>query len=430
MEKQTATSENTPGNATGSLTAEIVTTGTEILLGEIVDTNAAWIAQHLREIGVNLYYKTTVGDNEPRLRGVLQQALERSDVVIVTGGLGPTVDDITREAIANATSRRLILHKPTLDALRKRFARWGSQMSENNQRQAYIPEGASIIPNPVGTAPGILVETEQGSIIALPGVPREMKRMMQDSVLPYLQARSGAVIRRRILRTVGIGESSIDSRIHDLMHRTNPTVGLAAHLGQADIRITARAATPEEADALLDELEAEIQERLGPYIYSRTPGETIEAVVARALQAEDAQVALYETDPAGTLALRLQNALEGYQPVAAALAGRELDTALLPQALQERLQAGEVSEALAQAVAQALREAGGAAYGLVVLSTAREGEGAYGDETGESWMAVASPDGVRTSRMPYGGRDELTVAWVGNRALDLLRRQLLAITSA
>lgn len=425
MEKQTATPESTTGN----LTAEIVTTGTEILLGEIVDTNAAWIAQQLREIGVNLYYKTTVGDNEPRLRGVLQQALGRSDVVIVTGGLGPTVDDITREAIANATGRRLILHKPTLDALRKRFARWGSQMSENNQRQAYLPEGASIIPNPVGTAPGILVETDQGSIIALPGVPREMKRMMQDSVLPYLQARSGAVIRRRILRTVGIGESSIDSRIHDLMHRTNPTVGLAAHLGQADIRITARAATPEEADALLDELEAEIRSRLGPYIYSDTPGETVEAVVARALQAEEAQVALYETDPAGTVARRLAQALEAYQPVAAALAGRELDTSLLPPGLQERLQAGEVSEELAQEVAQALAQAAGAAYGLAILSTAREGEGAYGDETGESWMAVAGPEGVRASRMPYGGTDELTVAWVGNRALDLLRRQLLAITT-
>ncbi len=429
MEKETPISEQTE-RPSHSLTAEIVTTGTEILLGEIVDTNAAWIARQLREIGVNLYYKTTVGDNEPRLRGVLQQALARSDVVIVTGGLGPTVDDITREAIANATGRRLILHKPTLEALRKRFARWGAQMSENNQRQAYIPEGASIVPNPVGTAPGILVETEPGSIIALPGVPREMKRMMQDSVLPYLQARSGAVIRRRILRTVGIGESSIDSRIHDLMHRTNPTVGLAAHLGQTDIRITARAATPEEADALLDELEAEIRSRLGPYIYSSTPGETVEAVVARALQEQEAQVALYETDPAGSLAQRLGNALEGHQPVAAALSGRQLTTSLLSPELQERLRAGEVSQELAQAVAEALRQATGAMYGLAVLSTAREGEGAYGDETGQSWMAVAAPDGGRVRPMPYGGTDELTVAWVGNRALDLLRRQLLAIPSA
>ena len=167
--------------------AEIVTTGTEILLGDIVDTNAAWIAQQLREAGVNLYYKTTVGDNEPRVRGVIEQCMQRCDAIIVTGGLGPTVDDITRQAIAAATGRTLVLHEGALETLKPRFARFGSQMTENNLQQAYIPEDSILIENPVGTAPGFIVETERCAVIALPGVPREMKQLMTATVLPYLR---------------------------------------------------------------------------------------------------------------------------------------------------------------------------------------------------------------------------------------------------
>jgi nicotinamide-nucleotide amidase len=170
-----------------TLNAEIVTSGTEILLGDIVDTNAAWIAQQLREAGVNLFYKTTVGDNEPRLRGVIELGMARSDVIIVTGGLGPTVDDITRDAIANATGCPLELHEGALATLQARFARFGATMTDNNRQQALIPHGAILIENPVGTAPGFIVETERCAVIALPGVPREMKQLMADTVLPYLR---------------------------------------------------------------------------------------------------------------------------------------------------------------------------------------------------------------------------------------------------
>ena len=187
------------------------------MLGDIVDTNAAWIAQQLRDIGVNLYYKTTVGDNEPRLRGVLELGLSRSDVLIVTGGLGPTVDDITRDAIANATGCPLRPNAVALTQLEQRFAQFGSQMTANNKRQTLLPEGATLIENPVGTAPGFRVTSRRldegitGTVIALPGVPREMKRLMADTVLPWLQQENakrggGGVIRRRLLRTIGIGE--------------------------------------------------------------------------------------------------------------------------------------------------------------------------------------------------------------------------------
>ncbi len=269
-----------------ALTAEIVTTGTEILLGDIVDTNAAWIAQQLRETGVNLYYKTTVGDNEPRLREVIRQSMARSDVIIVTGGLGPTVDDITRQAIANATGRPLVLHADALRMLQARFDRFGVKMTDNNRQQALIPDGAILIENPVGTAPGFIVEVEESAVVALPGVPREMMHLMTASVLPFLRQRTGGerVIRRRILRTFGIGESTVDALLGDLMQQANPSVGLAAHPGQVDIRIAANADMLSTAEALLDSVEQAVRALVGVFIYSTTPGETFEAVLVRRLQ--------------------------------------------------------------------------------------------------------------------------------------------------
>jgi len=299
------------------LAAEIITTGTEILLGEIVDTNAAWIAQQLREAGINLYYKTTVGDNEQRVCDVLSLGLSRSDVLIVTGGLGPTADDITRQAIATVTDAPLYLDEGAVETLKAQFARFGAKMTENNVQQAYIPEGAIIIKNPVGTAPGFIVESEKGTVIALPGVPREMKRLMEDTVLPYLRERNGnvGIIRRRVLRTIGIGESTLDSEISDLMAGSNPTIGLAAHTGQADVRVTAQAESADAAEALIDKMEATIRERVGRYIYSTTAGEKFATVVARLLQEHDATVSLAETNTAGKLARQLNEAIEGFDPV-------------------------------------------------------------------------------------------------------------------
>ncbi len=266
------------------LAAEIVTTGTEILLGDIVDTNAAWIAQQLREAGVNLYYKTTVGDNEGRVRGVIEQSMARCDAIIVTGGLGPTVDDITRQAIANATGRTLVLHEGALATLKARFERFGAQLTENNIQQAYIPEGAMLIENPVGTAPGFIVETERCAVIALPGVPREMMHLMRETVLPYLRARAGAtgIIRRRILRTFGIGESTIDMLLDDLMRSSNPTMGLAAHTGQCDVRIAARADDAERPRPCSTPSEAQVRSADRPSTSIRPrPARAYETVLVR-----------------------------------------------------------------------------------------------------------------------------------------------------
>jgi len=251
------------------MNGELVAIGTELLLGEIVDTNSAYITRQLRDIGVNVYYITIVGDNLERITAAIRTALARSDVVITTGGLGPTVDDMTRQAIAKATDRDLEFRPELFEEIRRRFADMGATMSENNRVQAFIPTGSIPLHNRLGTAPCFIVEARQGTVISLPGVPREMKDLMQNAVLPYLRERTGGkgIIKALVLRTAGIGESQIDAQIGDLETWSNPTVGLAAHTGQTDIRITARADSEAEADRLIAEAEAIVRERLGEFIY-------------------------------------------------------------------------------------------------------------------------------------------------------------------
>lgn len=291
--------------------AEIVMIGTELLLGEIVDTNATTLARMLRDIGLDLYYKTTVGDNEARITAALNLALDRSGVVITSGGLGPTVDDVTRQAVANATGRELVYSHELEEQIAVRFRSFGREMGENNKRQAYIPAGAIPLPNPVGTAPCFLSEDVRGRgfVISLPGVPRELEYMMTHTVLPILIERMGGrqVIKVRILRTCAVGESNIDRLIGDLMMEKNPTVGLSAHAGQTDVRITAKAPSEVEAEALLGPMEAKLRERLGVAIYG-VDKETVAEVVGRLLTERGLQLAVVDTLTEGQLAQELAEA--------------------------------------------------------------------------------------------------------------------------
>ncbi len=408
------------------LIAEIVTTGTEILLGEIVDTNAAWIAQQLREAGENIYYKTTVGDNLARIRGVIEAGLQRSDVIIVTGGLGPTVDDVTRHAIAEATKRPLQMNPAALAQLEERFKRFGSKMTDNNKQQALIPEGATVIENPVGTAPGFIVDTGRCSVISLPGVPREMKQLMNDTVLPLLRARAGgAIIRRRVLRTMGIGESTIDSLVDDLMRMSNPTMGLAAHMGQADIRIAARAESAPVAEAMLDKLEADVRGRLGRYIYSTIPEERYETVVAQRLLAHGFTVGLLETNSAGQIGQRLASALAGFDPVHRLLLA---DDANLPEALAGILRRpAQPAEEIVRQSADALLRLSGADINVVILGTTGADEGIYATKAGETWLAEADKESTHAARLPYGGTEEFTIVRIGNYALRMIDDAITAL---
>ncbi|MGQ9667975.1 MAG: competence/damage-inducible protein A [Anaerolineae bacterium] len=290
--------------------AEIITTGSEFLLGESVDTNSAYIARGLRDAGIEVQYLITVGDDLERMTAVLREALRRSQLIITTGGLGPTVDDVTREAVARAVGRELVFREDLLEDIAAFFARAGRPMSENNRRQAYIPAGAVPIRNPVGTAPAFIVETPSATIICLPGVPREMEYLMQNEVLPYVRRRWGAQqsMVTRTLHTCSVGESTVDSLIGDLESLGNPSVGLAAHAGRTDIRITARAVTSEEARRMVSAMEDEIRRRLGDVIFGGD-GETLEGIIARQLTARGYSVAVLETNTAGAVAERLRRAL-------------------------------------------------------------------------------------------------------------------------
>ncbi len=249
--------------------AEIITIGSEILLGELVDTNSAHIAKSLRAAGIDLYRLSTIGDNSARISQAILEGLSRADIVITTGGLGPTVDDPTREAVANAFGLILEYHENLWQSIADRLRRFGRVPGENQKKQAYIPHGAIPLPNPVGTAPAFIVEQANKCVISLPGVPSEMDHLLHEEVLPYLLKKFNIreVIKVRLIKTYLIGEGALDERIADLERLANPTVGLSAHFGMCDIRVTAKAASFEEADAMIDQLEKEIRLRAGDWIY-------------------------------------------------------------------------------------------------------------------------------------------------------------------
>jgi nicotinamide-nucleotide amidase len=394
--------------------AEIVTTGTELLLGVISDTNSTYIAQRLRDIGLDLYYITSAGDNEVRVAQVLDAALDRSDVVITTGGLGPTVDDVTREAVARATGRELAYDEGLAASIEAFFAQRGYQMSENNRRQARIPGGAIPIENPVGTAPCFIVESERGIVISLPGVPREMKYMMEHEVLPYLRSKLSLeqVIKSRTLRTCGIGESSLDAQIGDLETSPNPTVGLAAHPGQSDIRITAKADSVAEADAMLAEMEARVRERVDEVIFG-VDDERLESVVVGLLGERSLTLAVAEVNSGGLLSGWLSDA----DPAGETFAGGWVLADRHAWALTG--ESGQVSDQRQEALqlAQQVRAITGAQAGLAVLNGGP-------DET----VVEVVFDGQTYERVTrFRRHGEHAHAWVASLALDLVRRICLGL---
>ncbi|MGB2954717.1 MAG: molybdopterin-binding protein [Anaerolineales bacterium] len=250
--------------------AEIITIGTELLLGEIVNTNTRVIALALRKVGVDVYRTASIGDNPDRIAQILLESISRADIIIATGGLGPTVDDPTRQAIAQAFEQELIFYPELWDEIVRRFSKYGIKPPENNKQQAYLPKNAESLPNPRGTAPGIFLELNESLIFALPGVPVEMEGMMNEQVIPRITTRyslTGVILTRNI-KVEGIGESQIDALIRDLEQLSNPTVGLAAAKGYVLIRITAKAENEDLADALLQELEEEINTRIADWIDS------------------------------------------------------------------------------------------------------------------------------------------------------------------
>jgi competence/damage-inducible protein CinA-like protein len=355
--------------------AEIVVIGTELLLGQIIDTNAAYLAQQLSSIGVNLYYKSTVGDNKGRIVEVLKLASGRSDIVITTGGIGPTLDDMTRESVAEVLGVPLELQSHLLEQIK---AMMGSRYTENNARQAYIPAGARPIENPVGTAPGFIAPTPRGGVIvSLPGVPSELRYLTEHVVMPYLKERFqiSAVIVSRTLKCMGLTESYIDEALDDLIKvGSNPTIGLLAQmqLGEIHVRLTAKAADEPAAALLIEPLEVEVRQRLGKAIFGADDVE-YEQVVAGLIRQRNLTIAVAEAGLTGGVGHELSLALAGDRHFAAAV------VANLPSALEDLVdvpkdlleQHGAVSPEVAAAMARGVRRRNGTDLGLAVTGAER-----------------------------------------------------------
>jgi nicotinamide-nucleotide amidase len=355
--------------------AEIIAVGTELLLGEILDTNSQYLAQQLTPLGIDLYFVTHVGDNLGRLTQTIQRGLRRSDVLVMTGGLGPTEDDLTREAVAAALGEKMELDPALERQLRDWFARRGRPMPERNVKQASVIPSAEAIPNPIGTAPGWWVTTEGKYIACMPGVPHEMNRMWEEQISPQLaRLAGGGLLVTRVLKTLGMGESGVEELIHPMLRSTNPTVATYAKQDGVYVRMGAKAESREAAVKMLDEFESQVRGYIGKYVYG-VDDQALPDAIGALLRQQGLTVATIESCSGGLLGSTITDApgssayylggVVAYTAAAKIAAG--VDAAIVEQH-------GTVSQATAEAMASAIRRQFNADIGLATTGVAGPGE--------------------------------------------------------
>ncbi len=406
---------------------EILAIGTELLLGQIVNSNATRIGERLADAGLDHFQQTVVGDNEERIAAAIGTACSRADALIITGGLGPTKDDLTREAIARAAGVELIFDADQADRLRERWAGSGRIMPESNLQQAERPEGSTLIANPKGTAPGIRLRIADAWVFALPGVPAEMIPMLEDSVIPFLGGGDDSVVVSRLLRTWGESESAIGEQLGDLYDASaNPTIAFLASGGEIKIRITAKAATRDDAAALIAPIEATIRERLGKRIFG-ADDDTVEVVVLRMIEERGWTLGTAESATGGLVAGRITSVPGASRVFRGSIVAyaTELKESLLdvhPALIAEH---GVVSEPVAIAMAHGAREELG--VDVVAAVTGSAGPDPQERSVGTVVIAVETPDGswVRTLTLP--GDRERVRTFATTAALQLLRMSLQGV---
>ena len=290
------------------MNVELICVGTELLLGSIVNTNAAYLAEKCAALGLSCYFQTVVGDNEERLSQVLRTAMERADIVILSGGLGPTEDDLTKETVAKVCGRKMELHEPSKKAIEKFFADKQSQATDNNWKQAMLPEGSLVLENHNGTAPGIILETEDAKLILLPGPPGELQPMFEEGVVPYLAELTSQAICSQTVKICGVGESRAETMVKDMIEKqTNPTIATYARPGEVHIRVTANAGDRKTAAKLIKPIVKELKNRFGNYIYTTDVNTTLEKSVADLAKANGLTITCAESCTGGLLSARLVN---------------------------------------------------------------------------------------------------------------------------
>lgn len=412
--------------------AEIVSVGTELLMGQIVNTDAQFIASHLAPLGYRALYQVTVGDNPARLAGVVQSALARADVLLFTGGLGPTDDDLTKETVAQALGLEMAVVPEEEARLRAYFASRGKEMTPNNLKQARFPTGSIILPNPNGTAPGCIMEADGKAAILMPGPPRELYPMFRDHVLPYLEKRSGVRLHSRELRIFGMGESEVTYRLRDLIAaQTNPTIAPYVKTSEVTLRVTAQCQDDAEGERLVAPVIDAILARLGSIVYS-TNGESLPALCVRLLLRQGATLAVAESCTGGMLASSIVDIpgcsacfLEGAVTYANGAKVRRLGVSEGTLATD-----GAVSLACAQQMAEGLRAATGATYALATTGIAGPDGGTPEKPVGLVYVALAGPGRTEVRKLCLSGDRTRIRTAATLHALDLLRRSLLGLTGA
>jgi nicotinamide-nucleotide amidase len=406
--------------------AEIIAIGSELLLGQLVDTNSSYIAKRLAEHGIELIQTSTVGDDLSRIEEVLLEAIQRSSIVITTGGLGPTEDDLTREGVANVFKRPLTFQPHLMEQIEAMFKRRGFRMAENNRKQAYIPEGAIPIENPKGTAPGFIMEYPTGSILSIPGVPFEMKYLMENAVIPYVKKRFALkheIIQYKVLRACGLGESAIGLQINDLMKEgNNPSVGTLASLGDIKIRITAKASHPEEATAMIQRVEEEIRNRLGSLIYG-VDEETLQGNITRELERFKLTLSVVEAFTGGNIS----------QKLAGTSSPSFIHGTVLPSQISQRQFLGLSEEGFSSlkktpvrftdSLAKKCRIESEVSLGLAMFGKIGE-EQKKGEYRVETYYSLSTAEGVENQEHTLGGELWTVRERASIIALDLLRKYL------
>lgn len=409
--------------------AEIIAVGTELLMGEILNTNAQEIARELYHLGVDVYHQSVVGDNLIRVSKELETAFERADLVITTGGLGPTRDDITKEAAAKFLDRKMILDNNTLKSLKLFFNSRGLEVNEGNMRQAYFPEGSTIIRNNNGTAPGCMVEFENKILIILPGPPREVKPMMKEFVLPYLKKLQGKVFVSTTLNICGIGEGHMEEKIIDLVEKqTNPTIAPYAKEKGLTLRLTASGKTEEEAIKILEPVEKEIEERLGLDIFAK--GETdLESVVSDMLIEKGLTLSTAESCTGGMLSSRIINYPGASKFFKEGLVTYSNESKIKTLGVQSETieQHGAVSEQVAKEMAHRITIVSKSDIGISVTGIAGPDGGTKEKPVGLVYIGLSINGDIKVKKINLWGNRANIRRRTTTEALDFLRRELIGL---
>jgi len=408
---------------------ELIFVGTELLLGQIVNTNAAYLGENLASLGVDLYHSAVVGDNLNRIKDAIQTALTRSDLVLITGGLGPTFDDITRDGIAAAINRELVYDPQVMAQIEEHFTRVKYRILPIHRRQAYVlASGCQVVPNPVGSAPGLIIDVEGKWIIAMPGVPREMKRMCEDTIFPWIMEKAGKnVIQSKILKVCGMGESNVADALQEIVEPlTNPTIAFLARPNEVSVRITAKAADGDEATRMISVVADQVREKLGENVFGED-NQTMEEAVGILLSEKHKTLTIAESCTGGLISDRITDvpgSSDYFQGTVIAYSNK-IKVNLLGVSEEDLNRHGAVSSPVAIQMAQGVRKLLKTDYGLGVTGIAGPTGATPQKPVGLVYIAVSSEDNTYSKEFRFLGDRTVVKRRASQMALDMLRRDLL-----